>query len=788
MIVSQYMPQRFATYRFELDTVADFSSGFKKYCEKSGLGGVKQVNPSEWKLSSTNQQTTLILEDSTVYYWRVALIENNLKWKNRSFQFIMNKAGWGQADFDQFTFNAFNGINLSIQTELRGFQPNEARITCLAKTTTQAPAHYDNEWTLNGVQQDYSFCNWINPNFQVAVIDKSSLQAWATRYTYSNGTVANPTNGFGNLNDNNSTCFGRPMKYFTFGQNTLDQINKFQNFVENEVPNGDYILVYTPIASRYDWWYQIDSTIFTTFQNLGSTQIVPGRPNKPMIFLTRKGDPSFVVEIFTQGNEDIFLDTVITGIQSFGRETTPLIGPSSQWNSIFWKHNATEQPTSDTTSLEIQLFNANGNYLKSIDTVLISGDSLINLGNVIPVDSFPYLKLVAKYTDTVGLTPSQLKYWQVLYEAVPEAAIDGTNGYVWLPQNDTLQEGQIGKFAIDIKNISSLSMDSLLVKYYIIDKNQNKHYLNYPRQDSLVVGSTLKDTISFNTEGLVGENWFCMEVNPYVDQNLTILDQPELTHLNNVLQFPFIVVEESINPLLDVTFNGRHILNEDIVPPTTEILISLKDENPYLIMDSDADTSLFGIYLTDPDGIQKKIPFIDGSGNPVMEWVPANAQNKRFKINFPTYFENSGIYSLLVQGMDKSGNLSGDLEYKVDFEVIHESMITQIMNYPNPFSTSTRFVFTLTGDQVPDDFQLQIMTITGKVVREIDESEFGPINIGRNISQFAWDGKDEFGDQLANGVYLYRVKAKIAGQDIKRLESGADAFINKGIGKMYLLR
>lgn len=778
----------FATYRFELDTVADFSSGFKKYCEKSGLGGVKQVNPSEWKLSSTNQQATLILEDSSVYYWRVALIENNLKWKNRSFQFIKNKSGWGQADFDQFTFNAFNGINLSIQTQQRGFQPNEARITCLAKTTTQAPAHYDNEWTLNGVQQDYSFCNWINPNFQVAVIDKSSLQAWATRYTYSNGTVANPNNGFGNLNDNNSTCFGRPMKYFTFGQNTLDQINKFQNFVENEVPNGDYILVYTPIASRYDWWYQIDSTIFTTFQNLGSTQIVPGRPNKPMIFLTRKGDPSFVVEIFTQGNEDIFLDTVITGIQSFGREITPLIGPSSQWNSIFWKHNATEQPTSDTTSLEIQLFNSNGNYLKSIDTVLISGDSLMNLGNVIPVDSFPYLKLVAKYTDTVGLTPSQLKYWQVLYEAVPEAAIDGTNGYVWLPQNDTLQEGQIGKFAIDIKNISSLSMDSLLVKYYIIDKNQNKHYLNYPRQDSLVVGSTLKDTISFGTEGLVGENWFCMEVNPYIDQNLTILDQPELTHLNNVLQFPFVVVEELINPLLDVTFNGRHILNEDIVPPTTEILISLKDENPYLIMDSDADTSLFGIYLTDPDGVQKRIPFVDGSGNPIMEWIPANAQNKRFKINFPTYFEKSGIYSLLVQGMDKSGNLSGDLEYKVDFNVIHESMITQIMNYPNPFSTSTRFVFTLTGDQIPDDFQLQIMTITGKVVREIDESEFGPINIGRNISQFAWDGKDEFGDQLANGVYLYRVKAKIAGQDIKRLESGADAFINKGIGKMYLLR
>ncbi len=777
-----------ATYRFEIDTSASFDSGFKRYCEKTELGGLKQVNPSDWKKASTNQISPLVLSDSTVYYWRVALIESTINWKTRSFQYIPTKSGWGQADYDQFKYNSFNGVSLSSQSQLRGFEPNEARITCLTKTTTQAPAHYDNEWTLNGAQQDYSFCNWVNPNFQVAVIDKSSLEAWGTRYTYPNGTIANPDHGFGNLNDDNSTCFARPMKYFTFGQNTLDQLNKFQNFVENEVPDGDYILVYTPIATRYDWWDQLDPTVYTTFQNMGSTQIAPGRPNKPMIFLTRKGDPSFVVEIFTQGNEDIILDTVITGIQSIGRETTPLIGPSANWKSIFWNHTASEFPTADTTNLEIQLFNSSGNYIKSIDTILVSGDSLMNLNVTFPVDSFPYMKLVAKYKDTANLTPTQLNFWYVLYDEVPEATIDGTNGYVWLPQNDTLQEGQIGKFAIDIKNISSSNMDSLLVKYYILDQNQVKHYLNYQRQDSLLVGGVLNDTVSFSSEGIAGNNWFCMEVNPYIDASLTILDQPELTHLNNVLQFPFTVVEETINPLLDVTFNGRHILNEDIVPPTSEILISLKDENPYLIMNSDADTSLFGIYLTDPDGIQKRIPFVDATGNTIMEWVTANNQNKRFKINYPTYFEKSGMYSLLVQGMDKTGNLSGDLEYKIKFEVIHESMITQMMNYPNPFSTSTRFVFTLTGDEVPDDLQIQIMTISGKVVREINESELGPIQIGKNITEFAWDGKDAFGDPLANGVYLYRVKAKINGQEIKRLESGADNYFQKGLGKMYIIR
>ncbi len=111
-----------------------------------------------------------------------------------------------------------------------------------------------------------------------------------------------------------------------------------------------------------------------------------------------------------------------------------------------------------------------------------------------------------------------------------------------------------------------------------------------------------------------------------------------------------------------------------------------------------------------------------------------------------------------------------------------------MMNYPNPFSTSTRFVFTLTGSETPDDIIIQIMTVSGKVVREITESELGPLSIGRNITDFAWDGTDEFGDPLANGVYLYRVKAKINGEDIKHRNSGADTYFKKDFGKMYILR
>jgi flagellar hook assembly protein FlgD len=56
------------------------------------------------------------------------------------------------------------------------------------------------------------------------------------------------------------------------------------------------------------------------------------------------------------------------------------------------------------------------------------------------------------------------------------------------------------------------------------------------------------------------------------------------------------------------------------------------------------------------------------------------------------------------------------------------------------------------------------------------------------MTEFAWDGTDEFGDRLARGVYLYRVIAQLNGQDLEVRETKASEYFTKGIGKMYLLR
>ncbi|NBO49263.1 MAG: hypothetical protein EBU80_05990 [Chitinophagia bacterium] len=67
----------------------------------------------------------------------------------------------------------------------------------------------------------------------------------------------------------------------------------------------------------------------------------------------------------------------------------------------------------------------------------------------------------------------------------------------------------------------------------------------------------------------------------------------------------------------------------------------------------------------------------------------------------------------------------------------------------------------------------------------------GPLKIGNNITQYKWDGRDQYGQQLANGVYLYRVLTDMKGKKIDKLNTGSyntDQFFNRGYGKMYLMR
>lgn len=775
------------TYKFELDTTPFYNSPLLRRASVIGIGGTKVVSWKDWK-SVNGTNSPLILKDSVVYFWRVALDSSKLSWKNSSFQYIKGKTGWGQAHFMQQTDNEF--LNIEIDSI------NRKRIFPIASPHTIYIKAYDNptpnnEWGLNGGLLDYANLFVNSPGLYVGVIDPVTVTAWST-YCPNDPTSGGIGMDFGNFNTN---CVPRKRaeRFFAFAQNDKKFLSSFENMIRS-IPDGHYVAIYTTVATRYSDWNTLQPSLFQLFQEIGSTKVKLGQPEKPFALIFKKGDKTSIIEkhwpeTSIDGGGSPYLNVELPIIEKVfqGVEISPFIGPAKKWNSIYWKRDSLELIKSDSVRLSILGYSASKSLITTIDTVFTPTDSIIDLSTFLSGQNYPFIKLKGYYHDDAFFTPGQLKRWHVLYDEVPEAAIQGDGFYLSNNQLDTLLEGQEFSISVGIKNISPHNMDSLLVKYTVYDEFNVPHPIKYPRQDRLLSGKLLKDTVLITTKGL---NGFCVlevEANPYIDEQKVVTDQLEQYHFNNIIQIPIKVVGDLENPILDVTFNGRKILNGDIVEPNSEIQITLKDENDYLIMDSDNDTIHFGVYLTTPNGIQKRIPFVDGSGRTIMQWIPATNGNKKFKIIFPNEFAD-GKYTLTVQGTDKSGNSSGDFAYKIDFEVVRTSSISYLMNYPNPFSTKTQFVFTLTGVDLPDRMLIQIMNINGKIVREIDLDELGPMHIGRNITSYAWDGKDQFGDPLANGVYLYTVRASIAGKAIEHRQTNADNYFTKSYGKMYLMR
>ena len=136
-------------------------------------------------------------------------------------------------------------------------------------------------------------------------------------------------------------------------------------------------------------------------------------------------------------------------------------------------------------------------------------------------------------------------------------------------------------------------------------------------------------------------------------------------------------------------------------------------------------------------------------------------------IHFQLPALSAGIHSLKIKAWDVLDNSS---EYILEFNVSkdEELVLSHVLNYPNPFTTKTQFWFEHNKPNQNLQVKVQIFTLTGKVVKTIKQT----INdAGNRSSEVEWDGRDEFGDKLGRGVYLYRLTViSIDGKKKEKLE------------------
>ncbi|MBI2968827.1 MAG: hypothetical protein HYY40_13590 [Bacteroidetes bacterium] len=748
-------------YIFQIDTNGTFIFPLASKTI-SQAGGVVQWTPP------------LVLSDSTVYFWRVRWDSSNV-WRNSSFEYINSKYGWGQSHFNQFLKNDYMFIKPDSLLRKFDFVPAKRELFCRTIGNPSTLEEQTNSfYTIDLVDGEGTWC-CEHPSIMIAVIDSLTLEPWKTPWgIYDSDHYFNQVNGAA------CSCgsWNRAENYFIFwSRPTDDQYRTYlAEMITNKIPDGNYVLIYSYKNANISFW---KSDLLQAFSLLGAdtNEIKSTSNDNPFIFLCRKGIAGFT-PVLLRGNTDTATLELNQDLESnwrYGKITTPEIGPSNQWQSLHWRITSVEPSDKSVLSVTGITIQANKILIAGLDSIGPGTPDILNLNNFIDADSFPGMQLSLFLQDDLMKTPAHIRNWRILFEGVPEAALNPSLYHTFF--DDTLQEGAQLQCATAVQNISYYNMDSMRVHWWINTANQATVGSTYKKLKPLAPADTLIARYTYNTMNIPGYNSLWIEINPKDS-----LWQREQTHFNNIAQIPFYVERDRTNPILDVTFDGIHILNGDIVSAEPDILFQLKDENKYLVLN---DSNLFEVYIKYPGATTDvQVPY-DGV---TLVFTPASLPENKARVNFRPTFTDDGTYQLRVSGKDASNNRSGDMEYIISFQVITRPSVTYFLNWPNPFSTATHFVFTLTGSDVPDQIRIQIMTITGKVVREIFGWELGNLHIGRNITDFRWDGTDQWGDRLANGIYLYKVDIRLNGEFIEHRSTDADRYFHKGYGKMYLMR
>ena len=751
-------------YRMQMDTTASFNSPLKVEHTSTAAGGIVEFTHG------------LSLTDSTVYYWRIApsVTTGEPIWNVSSFQYIANGSnGFSQAHFDQHQASEMSHIRLQ---DNRVWTYDSVVNNLFVKNGVWGSAISTAGELVVNVNDSSYIRNSCIYGLIFNVFDEKTFKPWRNQLVGSTGMYGSQ-----------APCATGGTSYNFEFPNTRAGRNAAFQFLQS-IPDGNYVVLRNQARqlmaqNEYATQWLADETVYGAGNSMYSVLKAQGFTdidsiNKPrafnLVYRKNKHAEHPTQFIYSNGIYDaINLSVDCITPRSLAYITSPQFGPAKAWTELHWRGKDQNDPATDSPFIDIIGIRQDGS---EEDVITGIGVNTPNYDiSTIDAAEYPYIRLRMANQDTLNYNPFQMRYWMVTYNPVPEGAIAPN---IYFTTRDTVEVGEPFNFGIGFKNVGRVAFDSLQVKLSITDRNNVENIIPIPKQKDLAVNDTIRLDVPIDTRSLSGRNTLFVNFNPD-------MEQPEQHLFNNYAFRNLYVRPDSLQPTLDVTFDGVHILNRDIVAAKPMIVAELKDEAKWLLL---TDTALINVQVRYPNGQLRRFNF----DNDTLRFeAAASSSSNTAKIYFKPNFLEDGEYELLVSGRDESQNQAGYVQYRVAFQVINKPMISNMLNYPNPFTTSTAFVFTVTGSEVPQNIRIQILTITGKIVREITKEELGPLHIGRNITEFKWDGTDQYGQKLANGVYLYRVITNHNGKTLDKYKAqgdNTDQYFNKGYGKMYLMR
>lgn len=193
--------------------------------------------------------------------------------------------------------------------------------------------------------------------------------------------------------------------------------------------------------------------------------------------------------------------------------------------------------------------------------------------------------------------------------------------------------------------------------------------------------------------------------------------------------------------------NDKNFVNGGITSPTPLLVVEASDE--------------FGINTVGNGIGHDLIAILDGDqANPIVlnEYYVGDLDSYQSgKIKYNLSEMTPGKHYIEVKIWDSNNNSNTG---RLDFEVSEDQTVelSHVLNYPNPFTTHTTFFFEHNQSCSSLETQIQVYTVTGRLVKTINQNV---PTAGFRIEGIDWDGTDDFGDPLAKGVYVYRVTVEL---------------------------
>ena len=215
--------------------------------------------------------------------------------------------------------------------------------------------------------------------------------------------------------------------------------------------------------------------------------------------------------------------------------------------------------------------------------------------------------------------------------------------------------------------------------------------------------------------------------------------------------------EDNIGPRVRLFMNDESFISGGITNASPIFLAFLEDEN--------------GINTASGIG-HDIVAILDGDeNNPYVlnDYYETELNDyTRGKVRFPFRDLAPGLHTITFRAWDVYNN---PVTAEIQFIVVGDETIslTNVLNYPNPFVSYTQFWFSHNRPFEPLDVQVQVFTITGKIVKTINQV----INTEGFLSrEITWDGRDDFGDKIGKGVYVYKltVKSNLTNKKVEKIE------------------